>query len=73
MVLRRVACLMDLLKYYLFRTFSDSAFVAHLGAAFGVAYYADNASIVDVINQQTSKHPLVMIFSSRFPFNSTYI
>ena len=73
MVLRRVAYHMDLLKYYLFRTVSDSAFVAHLWAAYGVAYYPDNASIVDVINQQTSKHPLVIIFRSRSPFNITYM
>ena len=26
-----------------------------------VAFYTDNAAIVDIINQQTSKHPLVMI------------
>lgn len=26
-----------------------------------VAFYTDNAAIVDIINRQTSKHPLVMI------------
>ena len=26
-----------------------------------VVFYTDNAAIVDIINQHTSKHPLVMI------------
>ena len=34
-------------------TVFDSPFIAH--------FYTDNAAIVDVINKQTSKHPLVMI------------
>ena len=27
-----------------------------------VAFYTDNAAIVDIINRQTSKHHLVMIY-----------
>ena len=39
-----------------------------------VVFYTDNAAIVDIINQQTSKHPLVMILV-RNPagFNLSYI
>ena len=39
-----------------------------------VVFYTDNAAIVDVINHQTSKHPLVMILVHDLVLiNLTYI
>lgn len=59
-----MACFMDLLKYCLLRTDSNIPFVAIWGSLMAnkcMAFYTDNSPIVDIINHQTSKHPLVTI------------
>ena len=37
-----------------------------------VAFYTDNAAIVDVINQQTSKQPLIMILVRNLVLTSCF-
>ena len=38
-----------------------------------VVFYTNNAAIIDIINQQTSNHPLGHDFSSQSSFKTAYI
>ena len=56
-----MACFVDLLKYCILFLIVISLHIwgPHI-ANKCVAFYTDNAAIVDIINHHTSKHPLVM-------------
>ena len=62
-----MARVVEILCYFFFRAISYRYRFAHMGTSMAtrcVAFYNANAAIVDIINRQSSKHPLVMLFGS---------
>ena len=64
MVLPLFYGLVAILQYHLSRTISYCPLSAYLGSQMAnrcIVFVTDNAALVSIINQQTSKHKLVMI------------